>query len=226
MNERRDFLRQVSVIAAGTLVASCADAQQAEAPKPPAAPAPEVAWDMSWLDRVKGEYRTVFDAPAISGGLCLQQVRNYLAGFKTVYGLTDADVTAVLVIRHDAIPMCVDDSMWADGTLGKSTRLNDPDTGKRTKRNPFLRLTEASRFSNIAREAALDTLLERGVIVLACDLALNRLSGEVAERMEVPREEARAMVNAALLPGITRMPSGIFATTRAQMAGCGFMYSA
>lgn len=226
MNERREFIRQVSVIAAGTLVASCADAQEASAPKPPAAPEPTTTYDMSWLDRVKGEYRTVFDAPAVSGGLCLQQVRNYLAGFKTVYGVTDADVTAVLTIRHDAIPMVLGDTMWEDGTLGKALRLNDPDTGKRTKRNPFLRLTEQSTHAIIAREAALDTLLERGVIVLACDLALRRLSGEVAERMEVTPEEARRMVKESVLPGVTVMPSGIFATTRAQMAGCGFMYSA
>lgn len=226
MNERREFIRQVSVIAAGTLVASCADAQEAATPKPPAAPEPTTTYDMSWLDRVKGDYRTVFDAPSVSGGLCLQQVRNYLAGFKTVYGVADADVTAVLTIRHDAIPMVLADTMWEDGTLGKALRLNDPDTGKRTKRNPFLRLTEQSRHAMIARDAALDTLIERGVIVLACDLALRRVAGEVAERMEVTPEEARRMVKDHVLPGVTVMPSGIFATTRAQMAGCGFMYSA
>jgi hypothetical protein len=54
---------------------------------------------------------------------------------------------------------------------------------------------------------------------------LQNISGQVARRRKIPREDARQLVLDHLLPGITRMPSGIFATCRAQGAGCGFMYS-
>jgi intracellular sulfur oxidation DsrE/DsrF family protein len=38
-------------------------------------------------------------------------------------------------------------------------------------------------------------------------------------------EDARAAVIAALVPGVIRMPSGVFAVMRAQEAGCQFVRS-
>ncbi|MFM8602516.1 MAG: hypothetical protein ACKOC2_00250, partial [Gemmatimonadota bacterium] len=74
-------------------------------------------------------------------------------------------------------------------------------------------------------DGALDTLMKRGVIVLACSLALDNFASQIASRRKIPRQDAKAMVKESLLPGVIRMPSGIFATCRAQAAGCGFMYA-
>ena len=214
MSERRDFLRSASLLAAGAMVPATADAMEAELPV-------QGSWDMSWVARVTGRYRIAFDAPEVSNGVCLHQVRSFLAGYATVHGLTDADLTAVLIIRHKAVPMIMGDATWADGWLGERTGMKDPVSGEKAKRNPFINIPSG----HAAVCGALDTLIKRGVIVLGCDLALGNFAGQIAQAKSIPRQDARKLVYDNLIPGVTVMPSGIFATCRAQAAGCGFMYA-
>jgi len=142
-----------------------------------------------------------------------------------VHGLTDADLTAVLVIRHSAVPMVMGDELWSDGHFGTQEKLKDPVTGESTKRNPFINIPAGATHALTWPDGALDTLMKRGVIVLACGLALDNFSAQIATRRKIPRQDARALVTQHTLPGVIRMPSGIFATCRAQAAGCGFMYA-
>jgi hypothetical protein len=72
-------------------------------------------------------------------------------------------------------------------------------------------------------DGALDTLINRGVIVLACDLALRNFSGQIAARKSIPRPDALQMVYGSIIPGVTRMPTGVFATSHAQSVGCGLL---
>jgi hypothetical protein len=209
MHPRRDFLRQASLIAAGGVAAS--SPLGAMAPMPDDADLVQGNWDMSWVDRITGKYRIVFDAPEVKDGVCLHQARSFLSGYQMVHGLTDADLTAVLVIRHSAVPMVMGDALWADGAFGEKEKLKDPVSGEPTKRNPFINIPAGA--------------MKRGVIVLACGLALDNFASQIATRRKIPRQDAKAMVTESLLPGVIRMPSGIFATCRAQAAGCGFMYA-
>lgn len=218
MTERREFLRQASLLAAGSLAAGSLEAQPLE-------PAVQGAWDMSWVNKVTGTYRMAFDAPEISGGVCLHQVRSYLAGYATVHGTTDADCSAVLIIRHKAVPMIMGDATWADGWLAERTGMKDPVTGQPAKKNPFVNIPAGAQHTSAWPDGALDTLIKRGVIVLGCDLALNNFAGQISQAKSIPRQDAKKLVFDNLLPGVTVMPSGIFATCRAQAAGCGFMYA-
>lgn len=219
MTERREFLRQASLLAAGSVAASSLAAQ--------GAPATSVqgTWDMAWLERVNGQFKMAFDAPEISDGVCLHQARSFLAGYDTVHGLKDNDLTAVLVIRHKAIPMVLGDELWSDGYWGDQEKLKDPATGETTKRNPFIKVPAGAQHSLTWPDGALDTLMSRGVIVLACDLALRNAAGQIASRRKIPRQDALQLVSQHLIRGVYRMPSGIFATCRAQAAGCGVLHS-
>lgn len=216
MTQRRDFLRQASLLAAGTLAAApiAADA---------ATPRAQDGWDMSWTARVTGRHRMCFDAHEISDGVCLHQARSFLQGYKDVYGLGDTDVSAVLVIRHAAVPMVMNDALWADGFLAETTELKDPETNEPAKRNPFVNVPAGARYALTWPDGALDTLIARGVIVLACDLALRNFSGQIARHRNIPRQDATALVNANLIPGIYKMPTGVFATCHAQQLGCGVL---
>lgn len=216
MTQRRDFLRQASLIAAGSLAAGQLEAQAA-------APAAQGTWDMSWTERVTGKHRMAFDAHGISDGVCLHQARSFIQGYKDVYGMTDADVTAVLVIRHAAVPMVMNDTLWSDGFLNEDDKLKDPKTGEPARRNPFINIEPGSQHALTWPDGALDTLIARGVIVLACDLALRNFTGRIAMHRKIPRPDAAALVNANLIPGIYRMPTGIFATSHAQQLGCGVL---
>jgi hypothetical protein len=218
MTERREFLRQASLLAAGSVAAAPLLAQGGTPTAQPAA-----QFDMSWTERVTGRYKMAFDAHQISEGVCLHQARSFIAGYKTVYGLEDKDVTAVLIIRHAAIAMALGDEAWSDGKAGEEDELKDPATGEPTKRNPFINIAPGSRFALTWPDGALDTLISRGVIVLACDLALRNMAGRIANWRSIPRQDAVEIVNRSLLPGIYRMPTGVFATSHAQQLGCGVL---
>lgn len=220
MTQRREFLRQASVLAAGSLAAGTLHAQGAAGAAPQAA----ASYDMSWVDRITGRYRMAFDVPEISEGTALHQVRSFLSGYSTVYGLADTDLSAVLVIRHAAVPMVLGDELWSDGKFGEPDKLKDPETGEPTKRNPFINVAPGSRNAMTWPDGALDTLMSRGVIVLACNLALSNVAGTIARNRSIPRQEAADLITRHILPGVYRMPTGVFATCRAQAAGCGVMH--
>jgi hypothetical protein len=220
MTQRREFLRQASLLAAGSVAVNSIAAQEAAAP---AAPPQQGTWDMSWADRVTGRYRMAFDAHQVSAGICLHQVRVFLSGYASAFGLTDRDLSAVLVIRHAAIPMALRDPLWTDAPWGEDEKLKDPATGEVAKRNPFIAIPENAQHAVTWPDGSLDKLMQRGVIVLACDLALRNAAGQLATRRKIPRQDALQLVADNLIPGIYRMPSGIFATAHAQQLGCGVL---
>lgn len=220
MTQRRDFLKQASALAAGSVAAGSFTAAQLEAQTAPAA---QGEWDMSWAAKVTGKYRMAFDAPEINGGAVFHQARSFLSGYNVTYGLNDGDLTAVMILRHQGVPMACGHAVWEDGHFGTKEELKDPVSGEPTKKNPFIDIPAGARFGLTWPDGALDTLIKRGVIVLACDLALGGLAGQIAQRRSIPRQDARKLVLDSLLPGVIRMPSGIFATSHAQQLGCGVL---
>jgi hypothetical protein len=58
------------------------------------------------------------------------------AGYKAAMGATDRDVTPVLILRHLASVMVLDDERWETIGIGQSRSLKDPTTGEPAKRNP------------------------------------------------------------------------------------------
>jgi hypothetical protein len=184
--------------------------------------------DMSWVARITADRRIVFDAAQVEEGIVLHHARTTLTNFAEVEHTTDADWSMVVTIRHAAIPMVLNDAMWAKyAFLGKSTKLKDPASGKRPARNPFLNANvgKDDRYAMIWPDGGLDTLVRRGVIVLGCGLALRRLSGELAGDTKQDAKAVHQEVLTSLVPGVYVMPSGIFGTVRAEEAGCRFFKS-
>jgi hypothetical protein len=224
---RRAFLGKVAGTAAAVAASSMIPAGLRAAPAPVSRPLPPGDWDMSWVDRITGDHRQVFDAPEISEGDALHQARTWMVGFKEVYGTTDADMHGVLVFRHKAIPMVVNDAMWAKYQLGKTYEQKDPASGKPAERNPFLNSNggDKDKYGLIWPDGGLDTLVSRGQTVLACNMALHFMSGELARKAKLDPKTVYSELRANLVPGVTLMPSGIFAVTRAEEAGCRLMYA-
>lgn len=240
---RRGFVGRMAAgmaaLAGGALFGRALGAQQGATMASRRSVAPVSAdWDMSWVDRVAGAHRQVFDSPEIADGSVLHQARTWLADFAEVYGAKPAEMSGVVVIRHAAIPMVLNDALWGELDLGRTlaradgdsppmtpTVLKDPATGAPARRNPFLasNLKDGAKHALIWPDGGFDSLMERGVVVLACNLALRRAVGLVARHDGVDATVARAKVMANLIPGVIVMPSGIFAVTRAQEAGCNFL---
>lgn len=191
-----------------------------------ASTAPQGGWDMSWVDRVQGaKHKLVFDSPGIAEGMALNNAVTWLNGYREVYQTADTDMAAVLVFRHKGLPVALNDDMWARLKLGDDDQIKDPATGEPTARNPYVNVKPGDKNQTIVPGAGVDALIARGAIVIACNQALMRHVGALVKAEGITREAAQQALIASVLPGVIRMPSGVFATSRAEEAGCVFLRS-
>jgi hypothetical protein len=176
---------------------------------------------MGWVDRIGGKYRAVFDAPELSEGAALFRACMWRDQYKEVYGVEPSEMSPVLVIRHGAIAMAMDDGYWERFRIGKEEKLKNQATKKWELTNPF----RATGPDTPERYAAysIEGFLRSGGIVLACNLAFQAAVWKFREADKLSREAATARAKEHLIPGIILQPSGVFATLRAQEAGCGYI---
>ena len=218
---RRDFL---GWLGASTVFAAAGGPLRAT-PRPPA-PGPlqpvSATWDMAWVDRLTGKYRAVFDSPQVSEGDALFRAVMWRDQHKEVYNSEPAEMNAVIVIRHAAIPLAMNDGYWERYKIGKEVKIKDPKTKKWTAVNP-IRATPPDTPPKWL-DYSLERFMAQGGTVLACNLAF----GEVVYRVRTEeklktREEAVARAKEMLIPGVILQPSGVFAVLRAQEAGCNYI---
>jgi len=184
----------------------------------PSYPPPQGGWDVSWADRIaKAPHKAVFDCAEVGDGLALTNAVTYMAGWKDVYNTADTDLGVVVVIRHRAIQMVLNDSIWERWNIGE--QLGVKDAGEPAKRNTFAGRPAAEGGSGRGAGGTLHGLMERGAVILCCNLALMRSAGQFASATKVPVDEARKLFADSVIPGVIRQTNGIFAVTRAQEAG-------
>ena len=137
------------------------------------------------------------------------------------YGVSPDELGVVLVIRHNALPTALDDAAWEKYGLGELFELNDPKTGAPALRNPFY----ATVPEGFLPDMALQKIIDRGVRVGVCDMAIHHYSGLAAEKTGMRHEDVKAEWNHAVLPGISHMPSGLVACQGAVSRGCAYLYA-
>jgi hypothetical protein len=217
---RRQFLGWFGASAFVAASAPLAALEPPERPRQPEQPVDD-SWDMSWVDRITGKYRAVFDSPELSEGAALWRASMWRDQYKEVYGVERAEMTPVLVIRHGAISMAMDDGYWAEFRVGKEEKLKNQTTKKWEVANPF-RVNAPGTPERYATYS-LEGFMGSGGIVLACNLAFQQVVWNYRQAAKLSREEATARARERLIPGIILQPSGVFATLRAQEAGCGYI---
>jgi hypothetical protein len=224
--DRRGFLTGLigaGVAVAGTsLITGCAAAASAQGAQ---ASTPSNAWDMSWTSKL-GRYRTAYDSPEIMSGAALAFAASAASGYKDAMGVTDA-FTPVIILRHSASVMVLNDAMWARMNLGETNKLKDPTTGEaNAKRNPFLTYAKGDKNTYTGNEASIETLLSKGAILLTCNRALTGIAFQL-KKLEpanfATNQDALAEVRKHVIAGAYVMPNGIFAVSAAQDAGCHYM---
>jgi len=220
---RRDALKHLAggAIALASLgAAACAAPAQAISTAP--TPIPPVSgrgnWDMSWLQKINKRRRMVFDTSDVSDGMGIGFVAAYLQGAADAYG--DPDASTVLVHRHASVSIVLNDDMWKRIGLGETHKMKDSKTGEFVQKNPFLSKNQSNpEFS----EGALDKLMEKGTIIVACNRALTARAYTLASKEKISRDEARKQLFAAIIPGVYVVPNGVFGVCAAQEAGCGYI---
>ena len=182
-------------------------------------------WDDSWTARLKGKLNTVFDSPQINDALALFQANAIIDNYRDVLGIGPEKLGLVVVLRHRAIPMAFNDVIWSKYEVGESLKLDDPTTGKRARRNPFINVSKDDTHGLVGPEQSIDTLRDAGVIFLGCNRAAQAWASRLAKKAGTKGEDVHEELKANLIPGVTLLPTGIFAVIRAQNVGCCYMPS-
>jgi intracellular sulfur oxidation DsrE/DsrF family protein len=136
------------------------------------------------------------------------------------YGLSDHDVTAVIILRHLAMPLGLTDAMWAKYKIGEAFKVTDAATKATAIRNPFLH-PDGMSFEG----SEIPTMAGRGVVFPVCNMALTHISARVAKNAGVSEEAAKADFQANLVSGTVLVPIGVLAVNRAQERGCTYCYA-
>jgi hypothetical protein len=179
-------------------------------------------WDTSWTDRVNRKHRAIFDSPQFSGGAALIRAINWKTEYKEVYGTPADDMSAVLVLRGDGIWLAMNDEFWQTYKVGEENNFKSGPSGKLRVANPIA--SAPADASPSAAERTLPKFMASGNIVLACYRAFSA-AVELVKKVDkgVTDEEAEKKAKTFLLPGVILQPSGVFATLRAQEAGCHYI---
>jgi hypothetical protein len=174
-----------------------------------------VAPDDPLFARIHGKHRQVFDVTSPNDGWGPVFALTWLESTKEALGVPDSDITAVIVMRHLAMPLALSSDVWAKYHVGEMINVSDPKTKTTAVRNVFhdnIQMHPGLTYQQLAANPS--------VVLLACNKALTVLSGMAGQRIGVSAEQAKREWTAGLIHGISPVASGVYGVHRAQQAGC------
>jgi hypothetical protein len=214
--ERRDFLTKIVGGAAAFGLTSIITPLTAEAGEDKIKTPLIFITAETWFKQLKGKHKMVFDWPKHNNGAALSWALTLMDTYNEM-GIPDKDISVVLILRYGTTPIALADPLWAKYGFGKRIDLKDPETKEFTLRNLYSKCATED-------DDCIELFQKRGGLVGVCSQALDHSSDSLAESLKIDKEEMRKEFNANLLPGIQRLPSGIWAVNRAQELGCKFCF--
>ena len=213
---RRGFVGRVAGMAAalglGQLIPRSAAAESA-----PRGTGADAAYE-AWLSKITGKHKIVFDAPEPNGGMPVVWPRVWLDTTNGNYGTTDAQNSAVVILRHGAIGYALNDAMWAKYSLGAVFKINDGAT-------PATKNGWVKPLPLPLPGTGIEALAAKGVLFGACNVALSVYSGIVGGSMKMDPAAVKADWIKNLIPGIQVVPSGVLAVSGTQEKGCVYCFA-
>jgi len=218
LTRRREFLERIALGGLGAAALGALDVVSIEAQGPAAR-----LWDLTWVKRLNGKHRAIFDIPAIEDGYGVWRAVLWRKQYAAVFGLQEAQMNTVLNIRHDGIALVLNQDFWREYDLASQWAVKDPVTRRATMRNPILDRTGPNALPPEYEDFTLEKVMAGGAIVLACSMALRDCAEVVSQRDRVSKAEADKKVRAMIHPGVILQPSGIFSAVLAQEHGCAYV---
>ena len=216
MSSRREFIGTLAAGATGILATS---GSLVAAPLHPTVPVNDAD---DWMSKIKGKHRILYDATEPHDGFpIIWSWVFYKTNNQT--GTLDADLTAVVVLRHNAIPLAMEDRLWEKYKFGETFKVNDSTTSAPAVRNPYYIPKDQMWLTNGIE--GIKALQARGVMFCVCEMAIAVYSGMIAKGMNLNAEDVKKDWFSGLLPGIQPVPSGVWAISRAQEKGCAYCYA-
>jgi intracellular sulfur oxidation DsrE/DsrF family protein len=170
----------------------------------------------AWFSKLTGKHRAVFDAPESNNGFPAIWPRVYLLTTEASYPGEGA--STMVILRHEALPLAFQDSLWAKYKLGEQFNVKMGDAP--ATKNPYATITGLP-ISGIG----VVELLKSGVLVGACDVAMTVYSSGAATKMGMDPAAVKKEWIAGLLPGVMLVPSGVMAVARAQELGARYIFA-
>ena len=172
----------------------------------------------AWFASIKGKHRIVFDAASANEGFPVIWPYTFMTTNNGT-GTPDEDLTAMVIFRSKAIPLALDDKIWAKFKLGKMFKLVDPETNASAERNLYWSPNEGEMPEP---GMAVKALMSRGAMFCVCETAITMTSRMYSKSKGIDPEETKKEWVAGILPGIRLVPSGVWAVNRAQENGCSY----
>lgn len=221
---RREFIERIGATAMlGALPLSAlgpASSMMAET----MTPAQGQKWDFSWTAKLKGKkHLACFDCAEVESGYGIWRAGMWEGQYQEALGAKPSEFRTVLVLRHAALVLGFQQEFWDKYGIGAQDKVTHPITQQSTDRNPALLSSTRNEIPAMFDAFALPHFIAQGGVVLACNVALQFFSAGLATKAGITPEEARTRAVAALLPGVTLMPSGVFACVKAQDEGCHYV---
>jgi intracellular sulfur oxidation DsrE/DsrF family protein len=167
----------------------------------------------SWIKNAKGSHRIVYDASEPHDGMAIiWSWVFYLTNNET--GVADKDMTAMVVLRHNAIAFAMEDRLWKKYSLGEVFQVKDNLTQKPAIRNPYY-VPQPGDFPAPGIEG-IQKMQSRGAMFCVCDMALKVYSGMVASAQKLDQQEVYKDWVSGVLKDVQIVPSGVWAINRAQ----------
>lgn len=176
----------------------------------------------AWFKKAKGRHRIVYDASEPHEGMpFIWSWVFYATNNET--GVADNNMTAMVVLRHNAIPFAMEDRLWKKYNLGEVFKVTDNTTKKPATRNPFYQPGEGD-FPTPGIDG-IQKMQERGAMFCVCNMALKVYSSAVAKMSNLNPEEVYQDWKSGVHKDIQAVPSGVWAVGRAQENGFGYCYA-
>ena len=208
---RRGFLGRIAAAAAAAGLSSAVPSRlSAETPDMSADPALD-----AWFGKIKGKHKMVFDTPEPNSGMAAIWPRVYLDTMAANY---PGEATAVIILRHAGIPLGMNDGLWSKYKLGEMFMIKDGEVA--ATRNPYAKITHLP-----LPGLGIASLLEKGILVGVCDVALTVYSSGAGQKMGIDPATVKKEWIAGLLPGVQVVPSGVLGVARAQELGCAYCFA-
>jgi intracellular sulfur oxidation DsrE/DsrF family protein len=203
---RRSFLARLAAVGSAIVgVVALPRTSAAQSSRAPTHPAD------AWLEDFTGQHKNIYDCTSVENGpMGWTFARNFLAANTgPIYQLKDADVNAIVSVRHSATVFGFNDAMWSKYKLGESQKVNENGV-------PAVRNSQ----TNVANDLA-----KRGVIVAVCGLATGRIARTVASEAGLSSADVEADLRANLVTPTARVvAAGVIVTNRAQEKGFTYTY--
>lgn len=204
-HDRRTLITGLGLAAtSATFGARGADAQGAVTPFTPARHEQD-----GWMSAMPGRHRVVLDVVTPTGvpdGI--RFAGNLFTGNKTGYGVEDAEMALIMVLRHSATAYGYTDAIWSKHGKTLDSKAAPPPVA-----NPF----------NSGERMQLSGLAKRGVQFIICGTASRGLAGRIAGQ----GGDADAVLKelaANLIPNARIVSAGVVGVTHAQEHGFTYLY--